>query len=541
MATTLLAPSRAELEAERCRRSLRHFVTAAWPLIEPGTVFVPNWHIDVICDHLEAVSRREIRRLVINIPPRCMKSVSVAVCWPMWVWLEHPEHQWMFASYAEKLALRDSLKCRRLIETAGIRNAGAGRDLTVLEQIGYQGLLRALHGDDHWQLAVDQNAKGKFENTATGYRLATSVNGTATGEGAHTVVIDDPHKAKEAESDDVRRGVCEWHDSTIPTRFNEPKRSAEVLIMQRLHEEDLTGHLVAKGDWEMLCLPMEYEPAHPFVWPEDPRTEPGQLLWDERIGPDEVATLKRALGAYNSAGQLQQRPAPAEGMMFKRKDFRRYRTLERRVHGQPAQRFYALIQEDGSEKRVDIGTCRTFQSTDVAASDKQMADWTVIATWVLTPDRELVLLDLERQHFDILDVAGFLARKNREQSSPPLWIETFGAGRGPWKSLRKRKLPVMALKHEHGTQLDKVARAWPAIAEFEAHMVYLPRDAEWLGAFESELLSFPNAKNDDQVDVVSYAARLMNTVAVWSPRALAQEDAKAKAAPAMRGVRRQQF
>lgn len=510
----LVAPTRTELVAERCRRSLRYFAEQAWPLVEPGVPFVGNWHVDVICEHLEAVSRREIRRLVINIPPRCMKSLTTAVFWPCWEWLGRPETKWLFASYGEKLSIRDSLKCRRLIKTRGVR--AGHRDLTVFERLGYQGVLELLWGEEVWELAADQDAKGKFENTRHGYRLATSIGGVGTGEGGDIICIDDPHKADEAESDQVRQGVLDWHDGTIPTRFNQPKTGAEVLIMQRLHEEDLTGHLVEQGGWTHLCLPMEYEPKHQFAWPGDPRTEEGELLWPERIGPDEVAQMRTSLGAYRAAGQLQQRPAPAEGLLFKRKHFRRWRLAESDPEpGHVVIRTYLL--ELGDETlHVDAGMCRVFQTVDVAASDKATADWTAVSTWALTPQRMLLLLNVERQQFDQLDVAGFLKRKNDEFGNPPMWLEEFGAGKAPLKILRRDSYPAMPLKPEQGTQTDKIARAWTAIAAYEAHQIFHPFEnddtTEWLGAFEHELLSFPNGKNDDMVDTVSYAARLRPVV-----------------------------
>lgn len=537
--TTLVAPTRTELSAEHCRRSLRYFAEQAWPLVEPGVPFVGNWHIDVICEHLEAVSRREIRRLVINIPPRCMKSLTVAVFWPCWEWLDRPETKWLFVSYGEKLSHRDSLKCRRLIKTNGVRSRGRdGRERTAVELAGYQGLLRALHGDDAWMLARDQDAKGKFENTRTGYRLATSVGGTATGDGGDIVVIDDPHKADEAESDTVRQGVLDWHDGTIPTRFNQPKTGAEVLIMQRLHEDDLSGHVIRKGGWTHLCLPMEYEPKHPFVWPNDPRAEKGELLWPERVGPAELATMATDLSGYRAAGQLQQRPAPAEGLLFKRKHFRRWRTTTQQV-GAITTVIYLLDQDQSDPLHIDAGTCRVFQTVDVAASDKEVADYTVVATWSLAvAQRKLLLLEVDRQHFDVLDVAGFLRRKNDDWHNPPMWIEQFGAGKGPYKALLRATYPVMPLKHEQGTQLDKIARAWPAVAAYEAHDIYHPDDTEWLGDFEHEMLSFPNARNDDQVDTTSYAARLIPMVSLGGGRSKPPKDAPS---PHMQGIRGMQF
>jgi hypothetical protein len=194
---------------------------------------------------------------------------------------------------------------------------------TLLERIGYQGLLAQLE-DEPWRLAGDQNAKQRFENTQSGYRIATSVGGTATGEGGDVIVIDDPHKADEAESDTVRESVLDWHDGTMATRLNDPKRGARVLIMQRLHHRDLTGHLLEQGEWTHLCLPAQYEPKHPFVWPDDPRTKEGEPLWPDHVPVCELERLERALGSYRAAGQLQQRPAPAEGGILKRRSWRFY-------------------------------------------------------------------------------------------------------------------------------------------------------------------------------------------------------------------------
>lgn len=506
----LIVPTRAELTAERCRRSLRRFTLEAWPLVEPGTVFVPNWHLDAIADALEAVSRREIRRLIINIPPRHMKSLETAVFWPCWEWIDRPETKWLFASYAQTLSTRDSLKCRRLLKTEGVRSAA--EQMNVLQRIGYRGLVEILHGEESWTLADDQDAKQRFENTRMGYRLATSVGGTATGEGGDIIVIDDPHKANEAESDTVRKSVIDWFDGTMRTRLNQPKTGAFVLIMQRVHEEDLVGHLISEGGWEHICLPAEFEPKHPFVWPGDPRTVEGELLWPARVGDAELVDLKK-MGAYNSAGQLQQRPAPAEGLLFKRKHFRRWRTTEHQV-GAITAVTYLLEADDDQTEHIDAGQCRVFQAVDVAASDKQTADWTVVSTWALTPTRKLLLLDVARQQFDVLDVSGFLKRTNQAHGGCPIWVETFGAGRGPARALQVAQFPVMPLKPEQGTQLDKIARAWPAVAAFEAHEILLPVEAEWLGEFEAELLSFPNGRNDDQVDTVSYAARLRPFVGV---------------------------
>lgn len=505
---TVQLPSADQVRASILADSLRDFMRAAWPLVEQRE-FQSNWHIDAIAEHLEAVSRRDIKRLIINIPPRTMKSLSVGVFWPTWEWLTRPFTQFMFASYAQRLTTRDSLKCRRLIESIGGRREGG----TILERHGYQGLLRLLAQD--WQLTEDQREKLKFENTDFGYRLATSIGGTGTGEGGDILVVDDPHKADEAESEVERENVLDWFDGTLSTRLNDPSTGAVVLVMQRLHEKDATGHMLTQGGWEHLCLPMEYEPDHPYRWPDDPRTEPGELLWPQRYPRPEVDQLKTQLGGYRSAGQLQQRPAPAEGFMFKRQDFRYWSTADGRI----GDRYFVLHDDSETVRRFDTGYCPVFQTADIAASDKTTADFTVVATWALTPESDLILLDVDRQHFETMQVKQFLARCNVKWNGCPQYVESFGAGRVPLRQMRDDGYAARGLKREEGTSMDKIARAMTAIARYEAHKIFHPIHPEFdLAAYETELTTFPNGAHDDQVDAVSYAARLA--------RRLAGKDAK---------------
>jgi hypothetical protein len=228
---------RDEIDREMATRSLGEFVRQAWPIVEPSTPFVPGFHIDAIVEHLEAVTRGQIRNLLINVPPRHMKSLLVSVFWPAWEWIRWPERRWLFSSYAASLSIRDSLKCRRLIESPW-----------------YQA-----RWGDRFALTSDQNTKTRFDNSRSGYRIATSVGGTATGEGGDRIVCDDPHNVGEVASDSVRKGALEWWDVVMSTRVNDPKTSAMVIVMQRCHQRDLSGHLLEKGNFEHLCLPAEYE------------------------------------------------------------------------------------------------------------------------------------------------------------------------------------------------------------------------------------------------------------------------------------------
>src|ERR1700676_2745578 len=261
-----------EIDAERAVRSLREFVRQAWIVVEPSTPFVPGFHIDAIVEHLEAVTRGEIRNLLINVPPRHMKSLLVSVLWPAWEWIQHPERRWLFSSYAASLSIRDSIKCRTLIESPWYQT----------------------NWGDRFSLTGDQNAKARFENDRTGYRLATSVGGAATGEGGDRIVCDDPHNVQEAESDAVRQGTLDWWDVVMSTRLNDPRTAVKVIVMQRCHERDLSGHVLEQGGWEHLCLPAEYDGTvfqSSIGW-SDPREQAGELLWPERFGRAEIVDLK---------------------------------------------------------------------------------------------------------------------------------------------------------------------------------------------------------------------------------------------------------
>lgn len=318
----------AKLAAE-CAADLRTFIRQAWPIVEPATNFVPSWHIDCVAEHLQAVSNGEIPRLIINQPPRTMKSLTAAVFWPSWEWLSRPHIRWLFASYAQDFAYRDSLKMRRLI-----RSMGGRQDGSLFQRVGYQGVLRLL--GRAWALERDQDAKSKYETTETGMRFATGVGGMATGEGGDRIVVDDPVNARRARSEKEREAANVWWDETMTTRFNN-KQAAAVIVMQRLHENDLTGHLLARDPegWHHLCLPAEYNPGFQFTYPAqaelpsgrvvdgDPRTEPGELLDPVRLDQEVLARRRRDLGSYGYAGQYDQNPVPAEGGMFKKHWWRR--------------------------------------------------------------------------------------------------------------------------------------------------------------------------------------------------------------------------
>lgn len=287
------------LEREACKRSLATFVREAWDVLEPGTPYVHGWHVEAICEHLEAVTRGEINRLLINIPPGTMKSTLTSVFWPAWEWgpAGMPHIRMIGASHEGSLATRDARKMRLLVTSDW-----------------YQ---------ERWPVALsrDQSEKINFENAARGFRQACPVR-SMTGKRGHRVVWDDPHSAEGANSPAEREEAVRIFKETLPTRLVEPKTSAIVIVMQRLHEQDVSGEILANDyGYTHLCLPMRYEvpetPAKPnaigFI---DPRTEEGELLFPARFPLDVVDRDENIMGAYAVAGQHQQRPAPRTGGFF---------------------------------------------------------------------------------------------------------------------------------------------------------------------------------------------------------------------------------
>lgn len=489
------APSGDAQLAVDCAAKLSTFVRAAWPIVEPATPFVSGWHIDVVCEHLEAVTAGELPRLIINVPPRTMKSLTVSVFWPAWEWLTSPHIRWLYASYAEDLSQRDSLKCRRLIRAEGGRQDG-----TLFERIGYQGVLRLL--GQSWSLMKDQDAKRKYETTATGMRLATSVGGLATGEGGDRIVVDDPLNAKQARSETERQAANVWWDETMTTRFNSASGVA-VIVMQRLHEDDLTGHLLEQGGWHHLCLPGEYEPRHKHTYPPkvklpsgreisgDPRTTEGELLEPVRLSGDRLAELRRSLGSYGFAGQIQQRPSPQEGGMFKRGWWR-----------------YWTARDVPSADEWD----RLIQSWDLTFKDTKSASGSYVVgqVWAARAADRYLLAQV-RGRMDFTGTVKAIEAVSREWPTSAKLVEEKANGAAVISTLKGKIGGLVPVEPEGG----KEARAAAVEPFVEAGNVYLPAGehiptvrgypATSVADFIEEHAMFPNGRHDDQVDAHSQA------------------------------------
>jgi len=451
-------------------------------IVEPSTPFFPGWHIDAISDHLEAITRGQIRNLLINVPPRHMKSLLVSVFWPAWEWIVHPERRWLYSSYASSLSIRDSIKCRRLIDSPW-----------------YQRLW-----GDRFRLTGDQNTKTRFDNDKSGYRIATSVGGAATGEGGDRIVCDDPHNVQEAESDSIRKSTLDWFDVTMSTRVNDPKTAAKVVVMQRCHQRDLSGHLLEQGGWEHLCLPAEYEgPTRvTSIGFSDPRTEPGELLWPDRFGPIEIANLKISLGSYAAAGQLQQRPSPAGGGIFKRHWFRYYQprgaNLPPVIVRMPDGTQISIVAIE-APRNVD----EQIQSWDCAFKDLETSDYVVGQVWARL-GASFLLGDQVRGRWDC--PATVKAVRELTQKWPGTiakLIEDKANGSAVIQMLA-HEIPGLLPVNPSG---GKIARAQAISPLVEAGNVYLPHpdSAPWVNELIEECAAFPNGAHDDQVDAMTQA------------------------------------
>lgn len=471
-----LLPPLTVIEAELARRGLGEFIRQAWHVLEPTTPYVPGWHLDAIVEHLEAVTNGQIRNLLINMPPRHMKSLAVSVFWPVWAWLTKPEFRWLFSSYALSLSIRDSLKCRRLIESPWFQDRW-GRKFT---------------------LTSDQNAKLRFDNDKTGYRIATSVGGAATGEGGDVVVVDDPHNVQERESDVIRDGTLTWWDETMSTRLNDQKTGAKVIVMQRIHEKDLSGHVLAKGGYVHLNLPEEFEPANRCVttigW-SDPRQSEGELLWPDRVGEKEVFELKRSLGPTGYAGQFQQRPVPAGGNLFRSEWF------------EVVDRAPAMVR-----------LARGWDKAATSPEDGRDPDYTAGVKIGQGIDGKFYIMDVRRTRQGPLGVEMFVqgaASQDGTNVLIRLEQEPGSSGKAEAERYTRSVLKGYAAKAYPSTG-DKATRAAPLSAACERGDVKLVR-GEWNDAFISELITFDRGVHDDQVDAAANAfAELNNTVSFGS-------------------------
>lgn len=419
---------------------------------DPGATYLPNWHIELIAEYLEAARRGEITRLIINMPPRALKSVCVSVAWPAWILGHAPESRIMAASYASSLAVKHSIDCRN-----------------VMESDWYGALF------PHTVMAYDQNEKSRFMTSRRGFRLATSVDGATTGEGGNFLILDDPISPMQAMSAAGREHVNAWFDHTFASRLNDKRKGVIVLVMQRLHEDDLSGYLLKKGGWVHLCLPA--------VAQEDSVLRFGRVRAERKLGEalhaqrEDLALIERAkveLGSRAFAAQYLQQPLREENGMVRRSWFRRYKDAPRSFD-------------------------RVVQSWDTAIKSGQHHDASVCLTFGEI-GTQVYLLDAKVMRHEYPELKRMFMAMAAQWQPQAILVEDRASGQQLLQDVRREThLPVIAMQ----PMQDKVTRFAAVSALIEAGRLRLPEQAVWLAGFEGEVLTFPEGGHDDQVDALS--------------------------------------
>ena len=464
-----------ELLTRQAARSLRAFVEQAWPVLEPTTPFLPNWHIDLVCEHLEAITAGQTTRLLINLPPRYMKSLLVSVFWPVWEWISSPSRRWICVSYSDALSLKLSLDRRTLVQSEWYQ---ARWGHTV-------------------QLSSDQNVKGEFRNTRQGVMVATSVGGSVTGKGGDRIIVDDLHNPQQADSDAQREAALRFFRETLSTRLDTPKTGAVVVVMQRLHEADLSARCLELG-YRHLCLPVEADVATDIVFPVSGRVvtrAPGHLLWPAREGPTELALQRRQLGSTAFDTQYQQRPAPAGGRLFKRAWFKFY---DKRPRGSTGLASWDMSFKGGPSNDYVVGLQAAREGADVYLVDRVKGQWDFTETC-----RQVVRLH------------------GRYPETQTTLIEEAANGPAIINVLTGQIAGIIPVRPDG----SKYARAEAAAPMVEAGNVWLPDpqphgrarpERAWVDDFLHQLCVFPTGAHDDDVDAFSQLiARCVRPKSGW--------------------------
>lgn len=450
------------VERELCRRSFGEFVRRAWHVLEPGAELKWGMPVEAICLHLEAVSRGEITRLLINVPPGTMKSLLVSVFWPAWEWgpCGRADLRIVGTAHEETLAIRDSRKCRDLIKSQW-----------------YQ---------EKWpiQLLSDLDGKMEFGNKQQGVRQARAFK-SMTGVRGDRVILDDPISAANANSAAILESSRITFLETLPTRVNNEKSSI-VVIMQRLHEQDVSGVILEKGlPYVHLCIPMRFESDRRCTtsigW-TDPRTEEGELMFPERFSEEDVKTLEQTLGSYGTAGQLQQRPSPRGGGILKTEWFKYWTSLPRLE--------FRFITADTAQKTAEKNDYSVFQCWGRSLTGTAVLIDQIRGKWE-APDLIVQARAFWNKHLHSTkqDVNGTLRG---------MYVEDKVSGTGLIQTLRREGIPVLPVFRNYG--LGKASRCYDAAPFIESGNVLLPQDAPWLQDFLSEASVFPSGVHDDQLD-----------------------------------------
>jgi predicted phage terminase large subunit-like protein len=457
--------------------SLETFVREGWSLLEPVSTLIWNWHLDLICDYLTMVRDGEFRKLhpdlegiIFNVPPRTMKSLLISVFFPIWVWTTKPSLRFMFVSYSEKLSTQHSILRRSLIESDWYKKDWGSQ----------------------FSISRDQNVKSHYENSARGAMFSTGMQSTATGMGGDVLIFDDPLNPEQAISQLEREAVNLRFDTTFRSRINDPATGVKIIIMQRLHELDLTGHVLAREShrWKHISLPAIAEQDESWEFPLSKKTQTrkaGDLLWSERLPQSFLDSQRVGMGSWAFNGQYQQRPAPLDGGIIKRQWVRFYRQLP--------EKFEFMVQ-----------------SWDCTFSGGHDNDFVAGQVWARSGGKYFML---PYRTYERLDFGPTMAAIKSCHAKFPqahaVLIEDKANGPAIISELQKEIPGVVAVNPEGG----KLARAQATAPLWEAGSIELPDPQvfgiTWMEDYLHNMCAFPKAAHDDDVDATSQALIYMRS------------------------------
>lgn len=438
------------------REDFRLFFRLAFQTVVPGERLVTNWHHSAIAHALEGVIEGRIKRLIINVPPRSLKTTLVTVALPAYVLGRDPTKKIICASYSQELSAKHANDFRAVMRSEWFQRAFPGT-----------------------RISPDKDTEAETMTTQRGGRLATSVGGTLLGRGGNLFILDDPVKPEEALSDAARAKAIQWIENTMLTRLNNKAEDAIILVMQRLHEDDPAGIFLRKGGWVHLNLPAIAEQSEeiPISASSFHRREIGDVLDPIREPVDVLQRLKADMGTMAFSAQYQQNPMPLEGNLIKH-DWLKY--------------YDAPLNKEPTDHVVI--------SWDTALKETEIADYSVATVWVVRKDN-CYLVELKRGKYDFPHLLRAALQLKQLFPGASTLIEDRGSGISLLQELRHSGAHAIGIK----TDQDKVTRLYTAQPMFESGSVFFPRDVEWVQDLTRELLSFPNTRHDDQVDSVSQA------------------------------------
>jgi predicted phage terminase large subunit-like protein len=454
-----MAISPANMYADLLRYDLCAFIHRSFLELEQST-FHWNWHLEVLAAKLEDVRQGRCKRLIVNVPPRHLKSHAISIAFAAWLLGHDPAKKVLSITYAQDLS--DNL---------------ARRSRTLMTSGFYEALFDT-------RLSKGREAVSDFETTSGGYRLSTSIGGVLTGRGADIIIIDDPLKADDALSESRRRSVNEWYDNTLRSRLNSQEEGAIIIVMQRLHADDLVAHVQQSETWEVLSFPAvaerdeTYDIATPFGRKQFQRKE-GEILQPALLSTNTLEIHRRALTEYNFFAQYQQNPQPPSGIIVKREWLRFYGPHE-------------------LPERFDV----VFQSWDTANKDSELANFSVCTTWG-RKDQCMYLIDVFRRRLNFPELKRFVREIAILHHADVVLVEDKASGTSLIQDLRADGFSIV--EPAPTLEGDKIMRLHGQTAKIEGGFVRFPKEAPWLDTYLNELVSFPNAKYDDQVDSTVFA------------------------------------